>query len=45
MAKQTDIAPEEVGQVVQDYIDEGHIKVTAVKQDDGTWTVTAVKPK
>jgi len=46
MPKQENVPTAKVGRVVQNYVDgEECAKVTAVKQDDGTWTVTAVKPK
>lgn len=43
MARQTDIPPEEVGRVIQDYVDEGKTKITAEEQADGNWTVKATK--
>lgn len=40
MAQINDVPPEEVGAVVQDFIDNGSGFVTATRQDDGNFTVS-----
>jgi hypothetical protein len=37
----TGVPPDQVGQVVQDFVDDGAMNVAATLDDDGTFTVAA----